>query len=162
MQCKSLWIKVSAKCINVNVNYPHIFGLRRVPWRHRNAHSVKGRLFLSLKNWMNSLAFSSCPIYIGQTNRKRFWLQTVYLLRPKPRAALDHATPLHTALGDTVKKVIEFATESITSLLNPMISIKIQRRVLLTLRISEQMPLMWKPGKKHCSINAHLHHSPWI
>ncbi len=50
------------------------FGLRRVPWRHRNAHSVKERLFLSLKNGMNSLAFSSCPIYksyTGQTNRKR-------------------------------------------------------------------------------------------
>ncbi len=50
------------------------FGLRRVPWRHRNAHSVKERLFLSLKNGMNSLAFSSCPIYksyIGQTNWKR-------------------------------------------------------------------------------------------
>ncbi len=48
------------------------FGLRRVPWRHRNAHSVK-EMFLSLKNGMNSLAFSSCPIYksyIGQTNRK--------------------------------------------------------------------------------------------
>ncbi len=48
--------------------------LRRVLWRHRNAHSVKERLFLSSKNWMNSFAFSSCPIYksyIGQTNRKR-------------------------------------------------------------------------------------------
>ncbi len=45
-----------------------------VLWRHRNAHSVKERLFLSSKNGMNSFAFSSCPIYksyIGQTNRKR-------------------------------------------------------------------------------------------
>ncbi len=32
--------------------------------------------------------------------------QTVYLLGPEPRAALDHATPLYTALGDTVKKVV--------------------------------------------------------
>ncbi len=50
------------------------FALRRVLWRHRNAHSVKERLFLSSKNGMNSFAFSSCPIYksyIGQTNRKR-------------------------------------------------------------------------------------------
>ncbi len=49
------------------------FGLRRVPWRHRNVHSVKERLFLNLKNGMNSCVFS-CPIYksyIGQTNRKR-------------------------------------------------------------------------------------------
>ncbi len=49
------------------------FALRRVLWRHRNAHSVKERLFLSSKNGMNSFAFSSCPIYksyIGQTNRK--------------------------------------------------------------------------------------------
>ncbi len=41
--------------------------------------------------------------------------QTIYLLRPEPRAALDHATPLYTALGDTVKKVVEFTAESITS-----------------------------------------------
>ncbi len=50
------------------------FWLRRVPWCHRNAHSVKERLFLSLKNGMNSLAFSSWPIYksyIGQVNQKR-------------------------------------------------------------------------------------------
>ncbi len=50
------------------------FALRRVLWRHRNAHSVKERLFLSSKNGMNSFAFSSCTIYksyIGQTNRKR-------------------------------------------------------------------------------------------
>ncbi len=39
------------------------FALRRVLWRHRNAHSVKERLFLSSKNGMNSFAFSSCPIY---------------------------------------------------------------------------------------------------
>ncbi len=31
------------------------------------------------------------------------------------RAALDHTTPLYTALGDTVKKVVEFAAESLTS-----------------------------------------------
>ncbi len=41
--------------------------------------------------------------------------QTVYLLVPEPRAALDHATPLYTATGDTVKKVVEFTAESITS-----------------------------------------------
>ncbi len=37
--------------------------------------------------------------------------QTVYLLGPEPRAALDHATPLYTALGDTVKKVVKFTAE---------------------------------------------------
>ncbi len=41
-------------------------------------------------------------------------VQTVYLLGPE-RAALDHATSLCTALGDTVKKVVEFTAESITS-----------------------------------------------
>ncbi len=41
--------------------------------------------------------------------------QTVYLLRPELRAALDHATPLYTVLGDKVKKVVEFAAESIIS-----------------------------------------------
>ncbi len=140
------------------------FGLRRAPWHHRNAHSVKERLFLSLKNGMNSLAFSSCPIYksyIGQANRKRnesALLIWVYMLGPEPRAALDHATPLYTALGDTVKKVVEFTADSITSLSNLMRSIQIQRRILLKLRISEQTPLMWK----HCTINTNLHHSPWI
>ncbi len=50
------------------------FGLRRVLWRHLNAYSVKERLFLSSTNGMNSLAFSSSPIYksyIGQMNQKR-------------------------------------------------------------------------------------------
>ncbi len=70
--------------------------------------------------------------------------QTVYLLGPEPRAALDHATPLYTALGDTVKKV---AFTSITSLSNLVRSIQIQRRILLKLRIREQTALMWKPGK---------------
>ncbi len=41
--------------------------------------------------------------------------QTIYLLGPEPRAALDHATQLYTALGDTVKEVVEFTVESITS-----------------------------------------------
>ncbi len=33
----------------------------------------------------------------------RYSFGTVYLLGPEPWAALDHATPLYTALGDTVK-----------------------------------------------------------
>ncbi len=47
----------------------------------------------------------------GTNPRYSFGLQTVYLLGPEPQAALDHATPLYTALGDTVNK-----EESITSL----------------------------------------------
>ncbi len=50
-----------------------------------------------------------------RATRLGYAAQTVYLLGPEPRAALDHATPLYTALGDTVKKVVEFTTESITS-----------------------------------------------
>ncbi len=73
--------------------------------------------------------------------------QNIYLLGPEPLAALDHTTPLYTALGDTVKKVVEFAAESITSLSNLVRSIQIQVRILLKLQISEQTPLMWKPGK---------------
>ncbi len=73
-------------------------------------------------------------------------VQTVYLLGPE-RAALDHATSLCTALGDTVKKVVEFTAESITSLSNLVRSIQIRRRILLKLWISEQTPLMWKTGK---------------
>ncbi len=81
------------------------FWFRRVPWRHRNVHSVKEKLFLSLKK----VVFSSCPIYksyIGQTNQKRnetallVWaIQTVNLLWPETWAALDHATPLYRVLG---------------------------------------------------------------
>ncbi len=39
----------------------------------------------------------------GTNPRYSFGLQTVYLLGPELQAALDHATPLYTALGDTVK-----------------------------------------------------------
>ncbi len=72
---------------------------------------------------MNSFAFSSCTIYkscIGQTNRKRnksallVWATDRLSARTGAAAALDHATPLYTALGDTVKKVVELAAESIT------------------------------------------------
>ncbi len=119
-----------------------------------DAHSVKERLFLSSKNGMNSFAFSSCTIYksyIGQksgTNpRYSFGLQTVYLLGPAPRAALDHATPLYTALGDTVKKVVELAAESITFLSDLVRSIQIRHIIMLKLQISEQTPLMWKTGE---------------
>ncbi len=95
--------------------------------------------------------------YIVQTNRKRnksallIWATRrrpfVYLLRPEPRAALDHATPLYTALGDTVKKVVEFTNISITSLSNLVRSIQIQQIIMLKLQTSEQTPLMWKPGE---------------
>ncbi len=77
----------------------------------------------------------------GTNPRYSFGLQTVYLLGPEPRAALDHATPLYTALGDTVNKV-----DSITSLSNLVRSIKIRHRIMLKLQTSEQTPLMWKPG----------------
>ncbi len=117
------------------------------------------RLFLSLKNGMNSLAFSSCPIYksyIGQTNRKRnestllVWAtrRRPFICSGRSHGLLyDHATPLYTALGDTVKKVVEFAAKSVKSLSNLVRSIQIRCRILLKLRISEQTPLMWKPGK---------------
>ncbi len=86
----------------------------------------------------------------GTNPRYLFGLQTVYLLGPEPRAALDHATPLYTALGDTVNK-----EESITSLSDLVRSIQI----LLKLQTSEQTPLMWKPGEtlfnKHIST---IHH----
>ncbi len=75
--------------------------------------------------------------------------QTVYLLGPEPQAALDHASPLYTALGDTVKKV-----ESITSLSNLVRSIQIQHRIMLKLQTSEQTPLMWKP--KETLFNKHI------
>ncbi len=78
-----------------------------------------------------------------RATRLGYAAQSVYLLGLEPRAALDHATLLYTELGDTVKKVVEFTAESITSVR----SIQIQRRILLKLQISEQTPLMWKPGK---------------
>ncbi len=143
------------------------FALRRVLWCDRNVHSVKERLFLSSKNWINSFAFSSCPIYksyIGQTNRKRkksallVWAILVYLLVPEPRAALDHAIPLYTALGDTVKKVVEFTTESITSLSNLVRSIQIRHRIMLKLQTSEQTPLIWKPGETLFNKHTTIHH----
>ncbi len=77
----------------------------------------------------------------GTNPRYSFGLQTVYLLRPEPRAALDHATPLYTVLGDAVNKV-----ESITSLSDLVRSLQIRHRIMLKLQTSEQTPLMWKPG----------------
>ncbi len=76
-----------------------------------------------------------------RATRLGYTAQTVYLLVPEPRAALDHATPLYTALGDTVNKV-----DSITSLSNLVRSIQIRHRIMLKLQTSEQTPLMWKPG----------------
>ncbi len=67
--------------------------------------------------------------------RLGYTAQTVYLLVPEPQAALVHATPSYTTPGDTVKKVVEFAAESITSLSNFVRSIQIQRRILLKLDI---------------------------
>ncbi len=43
------------------------------------------------------------------TTRLGYAAQTVYLLGPAPRAALDYATPLYTALGDTLKKEVVLA-----------------------------------------------------
>ncbi len=81
-----------------------------------------------------------CVARLGNT------AQTVYLLRPELLASLHHATPLYTVLGDTVKKVVKFAAESITSLSNLVRSIQIRRIILLKLQTSEQTPLMWKLG----------------
>ncbi len=104
------------------------FGLRRVPWRHRNAHSVKERLFLSLKNGIEQPCVLIMPDlqelhWIKEPKAERiratrlgYAAQSVFLLRPEPQADLDHAAPLYTALGDTLKKVVEFSAESITSL----------------------------------------------
>ncbi len=36
-------------------------------------------------------------------SRLGYMAQTIYLLGPEPQAALDHVTPVYTALGDTVK-----------------------------------------------------------
>ncbi len=54
-------------------------------------------------NWTNEpKAERICATHLG------YMAQTVYLLGPEPRAALDHSKPLYTAQGDTVKKVVEF------------------------------------------------------
>ncbi len=65
---------------------------------------------LQVPRWTNKpKAERICATRLGYS------AQTVYLLGPEPRAALDHVTPLYTALRDTVKKVVEFTTESKTS-----------------------------------------------
>ncbi len=133
-----------------------VFDLRLIPWRHPTSHSVEERLFLSFKYGMSSIAFSSWQ-ELHRTNKPKverihatrlgYAAQTIYLLGPELRAALDHATPLYTVLGDAVKKVVEFTAESITSQSNLVRSFQIQRSNLLKLRISEQTPLLWKAGK---------------
>ncbi len=87
------------------------------------------------------------------TNRKRnksallVWATDRLSARTGAAAALDHATPLYTALGDTVKKVVELAAESITFLSDLVRSIQIRHIIMLKLQISEQTPLMWKTGE---------------
>ncbi len=80
---------------------------------------IQSKVVSRFEKWNEHPAFSSCPIYksyTGQTNQKwneselLVWAmrrKTIYLLGPEPRAALHHATPLYTALGDTMKKVVE-------------------------------------------------------
>ncbi len=69
----SEFIAKSSKLCNFSqelANFPQILGLdasRDVI----STHIVKESLFLSLKNGMNSLAFSSCLI-MSQTNQKRY------------------------------------------------------------------------------------------
>ncbi len=43
---------------------------------------------------------TSCAFTRGESNSGR---ESDFGTTPAPRAALDHATPLYTALGDTVK-----------------------------------------------------------
>ncbi len=109
------------------------FALRRVFWRHRNAHSVKERLFLNSKNGMNSFAFSSCPIYksyIGQTNRKR--IESALLVWATDRLSARTGAASCSRSRDTVihsagrySEIVEFTAESITSLSNLVRSIQI-------------------------------------
>ncbi len=105
------------------------------------------------EKWNEQPAFSSCPIYksyFGQINRKRNESALLVWATDRLSARTGAAgcsrsrdTPSYTALGDTVKKVVKFTAESITSLLNLVRSIQI----LLKLQTSEQTPLMWKPGE---------------
>ncbi len=78
----------------------------------------------------------------GMNLRYSFGLKTVYLF------GCSRSRHTVTALGDTVKKVVEFTAESIISLSDPERSNQIQRRILLKLQTSEQTPLMWKPWEK--------------
>ncbi len=115
---------------------------------------VKESMFLSLKKWNEHPCILIMPDLqeLHWTNEPKeeriratclgYTAQTVYLLGPEPLAALDHATPLYTSLGDAVKKVVEFTAESITSLLNLVRIFKIRCRILLKLPMSEQTPLI--------------------
>jgi len=116
---------------------------------------VKESMFLSLKKWNEHLCILIMPDLqeLHWTNEPKeeriratclgYTAQTVFLLGPEPLAALDHAKHLlYTSLGDTVKKVVEFTAESITSLLNLVRIFKIRRTILLKLQISEQRPLI--------------------
>ncbi len=116
---------------------------------------------------MNSFAFSSCPIYksyIGQTNRKRN--KSALLVWATDRLSARTGAAGCSRSRDTVihgagrySEVVEFTAESITSLSNLVRSIQIRHIIMLKLQISEQTPLMWKPGEtlfnKHITTIRH-------
>ncbi len=76
------------------------------------SHAIHLR-FLSVNCLACQWTISDKRTQSGTNPSYLFGLQTVNLFGPEPPAALDHATPLCKALGDTVKKVV-----SITSLSN--------------------------------------------
>ncbi len=82
----------------------------------------------------------------GTNPRYSFGLYS-FICSDRSRGLLSLTRHRYTALGDTVKKVVEFTAESITSLSNFVRSIQIRHRILLKLQTSEQTPLMWKPGE---------------
>ncbi len=131
------------------------FGLRRVPWRHRNVHSVKERLFLSLKKWNEQpcVLFTSDLqelSYIGQPNWTRN--KSALLVWATDRLSAQAGAADCSRSCDTVIHSAGRYSEE---------SSRIHRRILLKLRYQKKHH--WCGNQeKHCSINTNLHHSPWI
>ncbi len=113
------------------------------------------KVVLSSKNGINSFASLHANLQeLHRTNEPKaeqiratclgYTAQTIYLLGPEPRAALD--TVIHSA-GRYSEESSRIHRGINTSLSNLVRSIQIRHRIMLKLQTSEQTPLLWKPGE---------------
>ncbi len=119
-----------------------VLGLRRVPWCHRNAHSVKERLLLSLKNGTNSLTFIMPDLQeLHRTNEPKAERIHATRLGSDRLSARTGAAGCSRSRDTVIHSAGRYSEESRIN------NISVKSCEKLSNSISEQTPLMRKPGK---------------